>query len=221
VIKKERFIKDLIILSCMERLYLIRHGNATYDPNCLTRHGERQVRNLVERLKEDLPENKKYLLVSSDSERVYQTAERILPLIKQKSIVDLTILKDPSFSEADSVYCFGEKMFEFGKDKVPIIEAYGNSCDVLVIASHNLLIAATGIAIAEKYGMIIPQNIGRIKTYTEKDVQRDIKESGFPREKVIATYDKLFCDELPEIPEASAVSLNFIDKEIILIQHTS
>ena len=209
----------LIISPCMERLYLIRHGNANYHYNCLTGDGETQVKNLIGRMKEDLPNNKRYSMVSSPSERVYQTAEMILPLIKQKSIDEISILKDSRFSEIDSFFCFGEKMFEIGKEKVPMIEAYGNSCDVLVIASHELLIAATGIAVAEKYGMICPPNLGRIKQYTEEDILRDIKEYSLPREKIIAAYDKSFCDELPKIPEASAVSLDFIDKKVRLIMN--
>lgn len=202
----------------MQGLYLIRHGNADYRKNRLTGLGQQQVKDLSSKLHSHLPDNQKYLLISSPSGRAYETAEGLVQLVRQKACNEVHIKKDENFSELNSMW-FDDEMFEVGRQRIPLIESYGESCDILLITAHEKIIAATGIAIADKYGIQLPKDFGRIKAYREEYIEEYVKEYDLPRHKVVEKLGEIFPDELPHIPEASAVFCNFDAKQVEIVYH--
>jgi len=100
-------------------------------------------------------------------------------------------------------------MFRLGKERVQVLENYGKTCDILFLVSHEGIIAATGIAIAEGANINLPDNFSRIKEYTEENVQDAISKFNLPRERVVQRLEESYPDSLPRVGEATAVLFDF------------
>jgi hypothetical protein len=201
----------------MQQIYFIRHGNADYLRGCLTLRGVQQVERLSSVLERLLPNGIQGTLVSSSSGRAIETANLLLPLIERKSGRRIRVEEEGLLSELRSIGG-GKSMLERGKANVVLVEKDGLS-DYGFFIAHENIIAATGIAIAERYGLQIPDFLRPIEDQPDEETFRlfmtDFKNK--TRADALLHMKSLGWNPqiaLPPIAEASAIHLDMLQKKI-------
>ena len=205
----------------MQQAYFIRHGNASYRKNSLTHFGVTQVKSLVNNLEARLPEDISCALVSSPDGRAIRTAQEFIPLLEKKAKKTIYINEEQSLSSLASMGRV-ETLLANGRENTVLIEKYGGS-DFGFFISHEAIIVATCLAIAEKYEISLPEFL-KLKDFDEHLVTFTMREYSCSREEAIVLVKKhggVYIPELSSIAEASAIHINFQQKQAEYIQASS
>jgi hypothetical protein len=197
----------------MKEAYFIRHGNADYYRDSMTSIGVRQVERLLGILEPRMPENLSCILVASRSGRTTETAEPISLVLTRKAGKEIKIIEEPCLDQLASMGS-DNTILENGKYNVGLIDKY-SSLDYGFFVSHDKIITATCIAIAEKYKIILPEFL-KIKEYDESLVNLAITEFNLTKQEAIKKVKEysVFIPELPFIAEASSVHIDFQEKKM-------
>lgn len=202
----------------MQQIYFIRHGNADYREGCLTPLGVKQRDSLIEKLSPLLLAHFSYALVSSSSSRVTETAEPFVELIKRKTGQRLDLITERVLGEMQAIGSF-KKLTEDGTRNLALIDRYQNS-DIGLFFSHEKIIASTSIALAEKLGISLPEQLRLIE---EKIDDEELIKMIMQRHKCSRADVDLICKqnykldpmkEFPYIAEASAIHFDLARKQV-------
>ena len=200
----------------MQQLYFIRHGNADYLKGCLTPRGIQQVERLSSTLETLLPNGLQGTLVSSPSGRAVETAEVLLPLIERKAGKKIYIEREGLLSELRSMDS-EKSILESGRANVVLVEKY-HALDYGFFVAHEKIIAATCIAIAERYGIPIPDFLKLVEDQPDEETfALFMEEKKCSREEALLEMKRFGWDpwiELPHIAEASAIHLDMVQKQV-------
>lgn len=200
----------------MQQAYFIRHGNADYFNSCLTQLGVNQAQRLSSTLELLLPKTIQSILVSSPSNRAIETAQLLIPLLERKTGKRIYIKEEELLSELRSMGS-EESILARGKENIQLVEKY-QSTEYGFFVAHEKIIAATCMAIVESYGLPTPNFLSLIEDQLdERTIVFFMRRMNCSREealKKIKSYDKNPLVELPHIAEASAVHLDFQQKQV-------
>jgi broad specificity phosphatase PhoE len=202
----------------MKQLYFVRHGNAVYREDSLSRLGRNQVERLSQRLDEHLPESLDCVFASSPSGRAVQTAEILLPMIERKCGKQVYIESEPALDQTRSMWG-AETVLRNGEENVALLDKYSRSeCGIFV--AHDNIIVATSVAIAKYEGIEVPAFI-RVDEIDQSLVSWAMGEFGYTRERAeekVREYGMKPIPEIKPIDEASAIHIDLEEKGIEYIQ---
>src|SRR3989338_3767793 len=157
----------------MKQLYLIRHGDADYENDRLTDEGRDNVRGLSRSISGLLPQGIKCSIVSSPSGRAKETAQLLLPMLREKSGAMANIHEEPRLSEIRSMGTVDE-MKRFGEQNLALLEQYNS--DHGIFTPHERIIRAMAFAISDKFRISLPDAFYPGKAYRRLLVNQIMRE---------------------------------------------
>jgi len=194
-------------------MYFIRHGNAHYMKDCLTETGRKRVDALVTLLDNSLPDSLDGVLVASGARRTTQSADRFVPMLSRKTGSNVIIQTEPALYMTRSMGS-DDQILENGRENVPFIYRY--QADYGFFVSHDNIIVATSIAIAEDKGIKIPVFLQVEKEVTDELVANAVAEYEISPEAArdILKKHMEFMKRIPPIAEASAIHIDLVQRNI-------
>jgi len=197
----------------MKQLYTIRHGNHNWSE--LTDYGIAQVIDLYQKIEPRLPRDAKYKLISSPSERTYDTAKKLQHLLKRGLGLELNIEKENAFGQFEGGIGMYGGAIDYGKKVIPLIETYFKENDIVLIAAHKECIGSMSIALPVHYEIPFSDTLKPVIWWPDDEglISMVMEDQDLEREEalqwIVDEYPEYFLHN-PSIPEASAA---FFDLE--------
>ena len=199
----------------MDQLYFVRHANADYLNDCITPSGKRQMDQLISILDQSLPESLDCVLVSSPSGRAMKTANGFVPMLTRKTGREISIVPERGLDQIRSIGSV-EEILQNGRENVGLIEKY-HSSEYGFFISHDKIIVATSLAIAEKLSINIPEFLRLDKEIDQSLVNWMMNQFRYTKEvseKKLRECEIKPLQEIPEIEEASAIHIDLQKRQI-------